>query len=378
MSRGTLLAVRWYRGVLGEKLARLTASARRLPGRLARAVGIFADLASAAAHLELRAGLRRREDARLVRRSDLFDARFYLAQCPGERDARVDPVRHYFRKGVLRGLDPSPLFDTSAYLERHPEVGARGENPLAHYLRSRAPARPAALLAAPAVESSGAALLRARPFREPRRSAPCSVLVVDGTAPAAVPPARAGRMVALVEALRGSGHPVILFSTGAAPSPEEPSRRGELPVRSGAAAARAHLEAEGYRYGVVILAGPDEAAGLLPTARAYAPAALVVYDAAGVHGARLAHDALAAGDPAALAERERLRRVEKVNAASSDLVLAFTAHDREALLAEVPGARVEVLANEPVAASTMSARLAAILSQAAPGIERAPDGESAA
>jgi hypothetical protein len=184
-------------------------------------------------------------------------------------------------------------------------------------------------------------------------------------------------VVALVEALRGSGHPVILFSTGADSEAERPGP-GERPVRSGAAGARAHLEAEGHRYGVVILAGPDEAAGLLATARAYAPGALVVYDAAGLHGARLAHDALAAADPAALAARERLRRVEKVNAASADLVLAFTAHDRDALLAEVPGARVEVLANEPVSASTMSARLAAILSQSAPATARAPDGESAA
>jgi hypothetical protein len=63
---------------------------------------------------------------------------------------------------------------------------------------------------------------------------------------------------------------------------------------------------------------------------------------------------------------DRLRAVEKVNAACADLVFVMTTHDRDALVAEVPGARVEVLPHEPVAPSATGERLRAILS--APGL----------
>lgn len=73
---------------------------------------------------------------------------------------------HYLVVGAARGLDPCPLFDTSAYRERNPGLG--GENPLVHYLRSRRE-RPTVV---PAPESEDVrrakALLLEKPFGAPR------------------------------------------------------------------------------------------------------------------------------------------------------------------------------------------------------------------
>jgi hypothetical protein len=379
MDWGSLRALRQDRGALRAKIVKLAGSGRRLPRRLSRAARVALDLFRSAVALELRAGLRRREDARLIRGSGLFDVHFYRAQCAGDRHALADPIAHYLAEGAARGLDPSPFFDTSAYVERNPGLDPGRENPLAHHIRARAAARK--LPAAPAADapSPGEALLAAQPFRPTlRERAPCAVLVVDGTALAPGPDARAGRVVALVEALRGLGHPVTLFSSGAGLPAGDGVRAPGVQEPHGVAAARGHLEAEGYRYGLVLLAGPDETARHLGPVRAHAPGAVVVYDAAGVHGARLARDAEAAGDPAARAEAERLRRVEKVNAGCADLVLAFTAHDRDALLAEVPGARVEVLPHEAIAVAATEARLSAILSGSAFAGAGASKRESAA
>ena len=120
---------------LRARIARQARSARRLPRRLLHAAEVAGQVLWWTATLQLRAGLQRRRDARLVRRSELFDPDHYLAQCPGEASARRNPVEHYLRVGAGRGLDPSPLFDTRAYLARHPEL-APGANPLVHHLRS--------------------------------------------------------------------------------------------------------------------------------------------------------------------------------------------------------------------------------------------------
>ena len=42
---------------------------------------------------------------------------------------------HYLRYGAAEGRDPSPRFDTRAYLARNPDVSAEGVNPLLHFIR---------------------------------------------------------------------------------------------------------------------------------------------------------------------------------------------------------------------------------------------------
>jgi hypothetical protein len=109
-----------------------------VPRRLAHAARVFSLLVYWALTLQLRAGLRRRRDARMIRRERVFDASHYLSQLPGSSAARRDPVDHYLRSGAAAGLDPHPCFDTSWYLQHHPDVARSGENPLVHYLRAGA------------------------------------------------------------------------------------------------------------------------------------------------------------------------------------------------------------------------------------------------
>jgi glycosyltransferase involved in cell wall biosynthesis len=75
--------------------------------------------------------LRRRRERRVIASSGILDRDWYLAQSP---QAAADPLDHYLRAGAAAGLDPHPLFDTSWYLDRYPDIRAAGLNPLAHYL----------------------------------------------------------------------------------------------------------------------------------------------------------------------------------------------------------------------------------------------------
>jgi len=83
--------------------------------------------------------------ARLIRRSGLFDAAHYLAQCGADPAARRDPIRHYLRVGARAGLNPSQVFDTRGYALLHPEASLPGKNPLVHYIRHGQPAAPPVL-----------------------------------------------------------------------------------------------------------------------------------------------------------------------------------------------------------------------------------------
>ena len=66
---------------------------------------------------------------RLIRRSQAFDADWYLACHPDIADAGVDPLRHYLHAGAAEGRDPSPGFSAARYRGRHPRLNPV-ENPL--------------------------------------------------------------------------------------------------------------------------------------------------------------------------------------------------------------------------------------------------------
>ena len=46
----------------------------------------------------------------------------------------VDPLVHYLARGWVEGREPSPRFDTQAYLRANPDVAAAGLNPFTHYV----------------------------------------------------------------------------------------------------------------------------------------------------------------------------------------------------------------------------------------------------
>lgn len=77
-----------------------------------------------------------REDALLIHNSHLFDADYYVGQSRNSAGRTIWPAQHYALHGWRQGLDPGPIFKTSSYLERYPDVAAANINPLVHYLRS--------------------------------------------------------------------------------------------------------------------------------------------------------------------------------------------------------------------------------------------------
>lgn len=78
-------------------------------------------------------------DARLLLAAH-FDVGFYMAQSGDLIDALrrgvLDPIGHYLETGWRQGLDPSPQFSTSYYLDRNPDVAQSTENPFVHYIRA--------------------------------------------------------------------------------------------------------------------------------------------------------------------------------------------------------------------------------------------------
>lgn len=65
--------------------------------------------------------------------SGLFNPRWYRRHSV---EARLWPsaLVHYLVRGWRQGLDPSPRFDTSFYVERYRDVRGSGANPLMHYV----------------------------------------------------------------------------------------------------------------------------------------------------------------------------------------------------------------------------------------------------
>ncbi|MNK70083.1 hypothetical protein D3C87_894940 [compost metagenome] len=76
--------------------------------------------------------LRKRLPRKTPQLVELFDAAWYLKGLP-DRALIANPWEHYLGGGFLRG-NPNPMFDTTWYLDRHPELRAAEKNPLAHYL----------------------------------------------------------------------------------------------------------------------------------------------------------------------------------------------------------------------------------------------------
>lgn len=75
-----------------------------------------------------------KRNCRLILESGLFDAAWYLGRYHDVVEHGLDPVEHYLRRGANEGRDPSPHFQTLAYLENHPELDPQEMNPLVHHI----------------------------------------------------------------------------------------------------------------------------------------------------------------------------------------------------------------------------------------------------
>jgi GT2 family glycosyltransferase/glycosyltransferase involved in cell wall biosynthesis len=79
--------------------------------------------------------LRRLREFRIIKKSQLFVAKYYLNQYPDIAKCGAHPLWHFVNHGVWEGRNPSPHFDTRYYLDANPDVAASGMNPLVHYAR---------------------------------------------------------------------------------------------------------------------------------------------------------------------------------------------------------------------------------------------------
>jgi glycosyltransferase involved in cell wall biosynthesis len=69
-----------------------------------------------------------------IKKSGLFDEKYYLAMYSDVEQASVDPLRHYCEQGWREGKNPSMDFDTRAYLGLYKDIQNIGLNPLWHYI----------------------------------------------------------------------------------------------------------------------------------------------------------------------------------------------------------------------------------------------------
>jgi len=69
-----------------------------------------------------------------IRRSGLFDAKWYNEKYPEGALAANDPLLHFMKIGVHAGNWPNPLFETDWYIARNPDIIRAGLNPLYHYI----------------------------------------------------------------------------------------------------------------------------------------------------------------------------------------------------------------------------------------------------
>ena len=145
------------------------------------------------------------------------------------------------------------------------------------------------------------------------------------------------------------------------------SRRGSrcataIPTASGSRAARVALDLPRLlaetRYDVAILCFHDLAAQYLPLVREHSPLTRVVVDTVDVHYVREQREAELTGDPLTAARAAGDEERELRTYAAADAVIVVTDADRDALLAELPGADVHVVPNvhEAGAAATAPGR----------------------
>ena len=74
-------------------------------------------------------------DYNLIKKSNLFDSEYYLANNEDVKKAKVDPIKHYLKFGWKEGRNPSSKFDGNEYLNKRPDVRVTGICPLVHYLK---------------------------------------------------------------------------------------------------------------------------------------------------------------------------------------------------------------------------------------------------
>lgn len=78
--------------------------------------------------------LKYRKWAKIIHKSGLFDAKYYLFTYCDVREQDVDPLKHFIKYGAKEGRNPSEFFDTKFYLNNNSDIDINKINPLIHYI----------------------------------------------------------------------------------------------------------------------------------------------------------------------------------------------------------------------------------------------------
>ena len=76
-------------------------------------------------------------DYNLIKKSGLFDSKYYLSQNEDVKNAKMNPIKHYLKFGWKEGRNPSAKFNGNEYLAKRPDVRVAGFCPLVHYIKFR-------------------------------------------------------------------------------------------------------------------------------------------------------------------------------------------------------------------------------------------------
>jgi len=71
---------------------------------------------------------------KLIKKSTLFDSKYYLKQYGNFIEKNITPLEHYCRVGLSKNLKPNSEFDPIWYLEHYTDVKSDGGYPFIHYI----------------------------------------------------------------------------------------------------------------------------------------------------------------------------------------------------------------------------------------------------
>lgn len=76
-----------------------------------------------------------RSEYSIIKKSGLFDEKYYLKTYEDIRKIDIDPLKHYIKYGWKEGRNPCERFDTNFYLENYIDIKNQKINPLIHFIK---------------------------------------------------------------------------------------------------------------------------------------------------------------------------------------------------------------------------------------------------
>ena len=175
------------------------------------------------------------------------------------------------------------------------------------------------------------------------------VLVIDRAIPAFDRDSGSLRLCNILKLLRELGHKVTLIPDDLmATNPYTghlQSQGVEILSAPYITDIRSFLRAEASRYDVILLARVNVAEKYIETAKRSAPNSFIIFDTVDLHFMRVRRQGALFDNDDMLRKAEDVRRRERRTVSLADLTLVVSPVERETLLRELPGARVDVLSN---------------------------------